>query len=105
IDRGNAELAFVRPADCQVRAQLSVGTGFKANPRDVVRISATKAYVTRYETNGAPGAFPFDGGNDLLIIDPSAPSVTGRVDLSAYATSAPSAAISARPDRALLAQG
>jgi hypothetical protein len=104
IDREQSLLDFVDPATCLVRAQLSLSTGgFKANPHDVVHLSATKAYVTRYEKNAAPtpAADDFDDGDDLLIVDPSALSVTGRIALAGRAT----AGMQARPDRAVLSNG
>jgi hypothetical protein len=108
IDRADAVIDFVNPAVCAVRAQLSVSTGgFKLNPHDVVNVSSTKAYVTRYDKNATPTADPsdFDEGDDLLIIDPSVPMVTGRIDMSSHATTVAGATIQARPDRALLANG
>lgn len=112
IDRKNAVLSFVNPAGCQVRTQISVGNGFRANPQDVVVVSSRKAYVSRYETNPAqtPDPADFDEGSDLLIIDPATPAVLGRIDLAPYAGiagggAATGAAIEARPDRVLLAGG
>ena len=108
IDRDNAVIDFVNPAVCASRARLSVSTGgFKSNPHDVVNLSATKAYVTRYEKNAAPTPDPgdFDDGDDVLIIDPSVPKVTGRIDMSSHATTVAGATLQARPDRALLADG
>jgi hypothetical protein len=80
-----------------------VATGFYSNPHDVVSISATKSYVTRYEKNATPSgvAGANDEGDDVLIINPAAGSVTSRIDLSSYAD----AGLQARPDRALLADG
>jgi hypothetical protein len=104
IDRKNSVLTFASPTTCTVRAQLSVGTGgFKANPHDVLVISEHKAYVTRYETNHAPDASlkGMDGGDDILIIDPSIPSVTGRIALSSYATAGAQGPTQARPARLL----
>jgi hypothetical protein len=108
LDREHSFVDFVDPHACHVRAQLSVSTGgFKSNPHDVVHVSATKAYVTRYEKNAAPTPAPddFDEGDDLLIIDPSAPKVTGRIDMSSYAAMVAGATLQARPDHALLANG
>ena len=102
IDRLNARLAWVTPASCAVARMLAVDTGFAADPRDVVSLSATKAYVTRAATNPTPGASANDAGADLLIIDPSRGAITGRIDLSGQATSAD---LQAQPDRALLANG
>jgi hypothetical protein len=104
IDRSNAALTWVDAKTCTPVRQLSAGTGFAANPRDVVSIRESKAYVTRYDQNGAPTASPddFDEGSDLLIIDPSAPRILGRIDLSGEA---PAANVLPRPDQALLAGG
>ena len=76
--------AFITWLDLEttaVRAQLNVGTGFDANPYDYVPLANDKAYVTRHAPNFASGREDFDSGNDLLVIDPSVPAITGRVDL------------------------
>ena len=55
IDRGNAALTFVNPTACTIDGQFSVKGGFNlANPHDVVIVSTSKAYVTRYGKNAAP---------------------------------------------------
>jgi hypothetical protein len=108
LDRDNSVIQFFDPLTCIRRTQLSVSTGgFKSNPHDIVHVSATKAYVTRYEKNAAPtpATDDFDEGDDLLIIDPSMPAVTGRIDMSSHATTAAGAMIQARPDHAVLANG
>jgi hypothetical protein len=104
VDRGNATVSFVEPS-CTLRQQISVSTGFKSNPRDVIVIDAHKAYVTRYETNAAPTPNPgdFDEGNDVLVVDPSTGVVTGRIDLAGEATGDPT--VLARPDRGVLVDG
>lgn len=89
IDRyPNSVLTWVEPSTGSVIQQLSVGTGFPANPHDYLELSATKAYVSRYESNPTPGQVPFDAGGDLLIIDPTANAVTGRVELASAADGA-----------------
>jgi hypothetical protein len=107
LDRTNSALTWIDPSTCTPLRQLDVSTGFYANPHDLVGISATKAYVLRYERNEAPTADPsdHDDGDDLLIIDPSIPRITGRIDLSAYAVQVPDVTIQARPDRALFIDG
>ncbi|RKH54624.1 YncE family protein [Corallococcus llansteffanensis] len=104
IDRGNAALTWVDPRTCQPLRQLAVGTGFAANPHDVVSLGANKAYVTRYERNNAPtpALEDFDEGNDLLIIDPSVPKILGRIDLLG---TSPDPSVLPRADQALLAEG
>ena len=108
VDRDQSMIDFVSPADCLVRGKLSVSTGgFKANPHDIVRVSSTKAYVTRYNKNAAatPAPGDFDDGDDVLIVDPTGLKVTGRIDLSAQASTVGGVVLDARPDRALLANG
>jgi hypothetical protein len=83
IDRYPASvITWVRADSAQVRAQLSVSTGFAANPHDYVELSQSKAYVTRYEPNFAAGSQPFDQGSDILVVDPSTSAIAGRVDLT-----------------------
>ena len=108
LDRERSLVDFVIPSICRLRAQLSVSTGgFKSNPHDVVHVSSSKAYVVRYEKNAAPTPAPddFDDGDDLLIIDPSVPMVTGRIDMSSHASTVAGAALQARPDHAVLLGG
>jgi hypothetical protein len=75
-------LTWVNIATASVRAQLSVGTGFSSNPHDYVPQSPNKAFVTRANPNANAGREMFDGGSDILIIDPSIPTITSRIDLS-----------------------
>jgi len=82
IDRYPASvLTWIGIATGQVRAQLDVRTGFAANPQDALVVD-DRLFVSRYEKNPAPGQEPFDGGSDLLVVDPAAPAITGRIDLS-----------------------
>jgi hypothetical protein len=82
INRAPASfLSWVDLATASVRAQLNVGTGFESNPYDYVQISDSKAYVTRHSPNFASGKEPFDQGNDVLIVDPREPAITGSIDL------------------------
>lgn len=105
IDRLPASvLTWVDLASASVRAQLNVGTGFSANPQDYVPIDEGKALVPRFEHNSAPGREPFDAGSDLLIIDPRAPSISGRVDLWP-AIEGEDARFLPRPARAVFAGG
>lgn len=112
IDRMNVTLTFLDPATCAVRSQIPVGgvgpdglgvAGFKCNPRDLIRVDAHKAYVTRYETNGSPTAANLDEGNDVLVLDPTSGQIHGRIDLTAEATAG--AGVLARPDRGVYAEG
>jgi hypothetical protein len=103
VDRGNNVLTWLDPATCAPLRQLSVGTGFASDPHDIVTLSDSKAYVTRYAENGAAAATPsvLDDGDDLLIIDPTQAKILGRIDLK------PSAPADVLPcaDRALFAEG
>lgn len=102
-DRGYNTLTWLDPATCAPLRQLAVGTGFYSNPHDVVTLSASKAYVTRNNENGAPTPTPddFDEGDDILIIDPSQPAILGRIDLKPFAE----AGVLPCADRALLVDG
>src|SRR5262249_47232182 len=106
LDQTNSALLWVDPTNSRPSRQLCVGD-FDPNQHDLVGLSPNKADVTRYEKNPHPNDGPTanDQGNDLLIIDPSVPSVLGHIDLSGYAVQAGASTILARPDRALLADG
>jgi hypothetical protein len=95
IDRLNATLTWVTPATCEVSRQLNVGEGKPTNPQDVIPVSAQKAYVPRYA--GVAG--------DLLIIDPTAATITGHLDLKPLAPKAGDRAVLPNPSRGLLASG
>jgi len=57
-------------------------TSVFSNPHDYLELAVNKAYVSRYESNPKPGQAPLDAGGDLLIVDPQANQITGRVELS-----------------------
>ena len=105
IDSLNSALVWVNPVDCTVVRQLSVSTGFKAFPHDVVAVSPNKFYVTRYMTNSSPTAEPsdLDEGGDLLILDLDLGKAVARIDLAPYA--AGGAGINPNPDRARVLDG
>ena len=101
IDRYPAGvLRFVELATARVSAELSVATGFESNPHDYLALSEQHAYVARYRANPNPGREPFDQGADILVVDPSVPSIVGRIDLAA-ALDGESARFSAHPGRLL----
>jgi hypothetical protein len=105
VDRGNTALTFVDPATCTVDHQFSVKAGFNfANPHDVVILSDTKGYVTRYGVNPAP-TDATSKGDDILIVDPRDGTVAGTIDLSSYAVAVAGVTMHARPDRAMLVDG
>ncbi|MCB9557617.1 MAG: hypothetical protein H6707_16025 [Deltaproteobacteria bacterium] len=105
IDRKNATLTWVNPQSCAVDRQINVGTGFAANPQDLVVVNG-KIYVARLEKNTKPTADPkdYDDGSDLLIVDDKTGSIDGRIDLSSYATTA-AKPVWPRPSRLLVANG
>jgi hypothetical protein len=97
-------LRFIELASARVAAELSVGTGFRANPQDYLALDEHKAYVARYESNPNPGRQEWDRGGDVLIVDPGSPAITGRIDLApAMAGEAPE--FSAHPARLVRAAG
>ena len=80
LDRyGTNVLSFIHPVTGALRAQLPVGTGFEANPQDFIRWNESLAYLSRYGVDPVPGDAEFDGGSDLVVIDPHGPRITGRV--------------------------
>ena len=82
IDRfGTNVISWANPRTAEVRTQLAVGTGFESNPRDYLELSPSKAYVSRWGENSRAGTEPFDSGGNLLVIDPSAPAITGSIEL------------------------
>jgi hypothetical protein len=81
IDRLNSVLTWVDVRSGVGMRQLPVGTGFGANPHDYLDLGDNRAYVTRFEPNLAAGAQDFDQGNDILVVAPEDPAITGRIDL------------------------
>ncbi len=86
-------------ATFEVLGQISVATGFPANPHDLLWLQADKVYVARYDANPTPGQEPFDGGDDLVVVDLEAGAVTGRIPLGGSADPG----FQARPERMVLA--
>ena len=83
IDRYPAGvLRFIEIATANVVSELPVGTGFRANPQDYLALDEHRAYVARYESNPNAGREQWDQGGDVLIVDPSASAITGRIDLT-----------------------
>jgi hypothetical protein len=82
LDRfGTNVITWADPKTAKVLAQLPIGTGFQSNPQDYVEVDATRAYVSRWGVNDAPGAQPNDAGSDLLIIDRVAHKILGRIPM------------------------
>jgi hypothetical protein len=75
-------IVWLDVATGDLAARLSLAQGFSSNPQDYVAIDAHKAYASRLDPNLAPGAEPFDGGSDMVIVDPTVPAIVGRIDLS-----------------------
>jgi len=76
----------------------------KTNPHDLVTVADHRAYVTRYQPNGAATS-PAQMGNDVAVIDPVTGAFIRRIDVDAYASTVAGTTILARPDRALIAGG
>lgn len=83
IDRYPASvLTWIDVASAKPTKQLSVATGFAANPRDYAQVGPCKAYVSRYNPNPQPGRMPMDEGADIVTIESCEAKITGRIDLS-----------------------
>ena len=105
IDRYPAGvLRFIEVARARVVRELSVATGFRANPQDYLQLAPDRAYVARYEANPNAGRQAWDTGADVLIVDPSVPAIRGRIDLSA-ALAGEATQFSAHPARLLNVSG
>lgn len=101
LDRYPASVVtWVDVASAEPTGQLSAATGYAANPRDFLRVSPNKAYLTRYDPNMDPGQQPFDAGSDILVINPTARSIEGRIDMQPAMAGAPDGFF-ARPDKLL----
>lgn len=99
IDRYPASvITWVDVESAQVSAQLSVRSGFAANPHDYLDLSDTRAWVTRFNRNSDPDAGPLDRGDDVLVLDLSVPAAVGSIDLSPAMAGAP-AQFHANPHR------
>lgn len=97
VDRfGTDVLTFVDSETTSVRAQLPVGSGFEANPQDYLELGEHLALVPRLGENASPGREPFDGGSDLLLVDPSIPVVVGSLGMPRKAGYLPSPTAVAR---------
>jgi len=93
IDRfGTDVLTFVDAKTAVVRAQLPIGTGFVSNPQDYLEVSERKAYVPRLSENQSPGRQPFDSGSDLLLVDPTLPSIAKSLPMPRQAGFSPNPA-------------
>lgn len=80
VDRfGTNVLTFVDARAAEVRAQLPVGTGFEANAQDYLEIDSRRAFVPRLGQNSRPGREAFDGGSDVLVVDPSVPRIDAAI--------------------------
>jgi hypothetical protein len=102
VDRTNTTLNWVDLKTTEVRQQINVGPGFKANPQDYVPYSANRAFVPRFQVNAAAGAEEFDAGGDILVVDPTLGKLVGAIDL--HAAFEP-AIVNPTPNRALMAGG
>ncbi len=102
IDRSTGVLTWYDAQKGAVVQQLNVATGFYANPQDYSPVDAHLAYVPRIGWNlqATTSKGDFDDGDDLLTVDPTANTVTGRIDLHGQATAA---GVLAAPGR--IAQG
>lgn len=103
VDRENGAIALLDPATCDVTRQLAVGTGFKANPQDVLDVGGGRLYVTRFGHNDAAtaAADDLDDGSDVLIVEAATGALKKRIPLAPSAD----ASFLARPTRMAMAGG
>jgi hypothetical protein len=84
LDRfGTNVITWMDLAKASVLAQLPVSTGFSgANPQDYVEVDARRAFISRYGTNPSPGKQMYDQGGDVLVVDTTKYSITGRIAMA-----------------------
>ena len=104
VDADNGALTFVDPVQCKITRQIAIPGGAKTDPLDLVILSDTKAYVTRYTKNLA-ASDPALAGNDIVVMNPVSGARIGQIGLDAYASVVSGATILVRPDRAIIANG
>lgn len=82
LDRfGTNVISWADAESARVLAQLPVGTGFESNPSDYLELDRNKAMVARWGENNSPGRQAYDGGSDVLLIDPEGREITGSIAL------------------------
>ena len=74
----------------EIFGQLRVAPGnFSTNPHDLAIVDASRAWVSRFSVNLDPSAKPADRANDVIEINPTDFSVTGRqVSLDLFTSTA-----------------
>ncbi|HVY46530.1 MAG TPA: hypothetical protein VHB21_11655 [Minicystis sp.] len=103
VDRSAGVVTRVDAKRGVVLGQIDVKTGFASNPQDALEAAPGKIYVSRYDPNLAPGAEPFDGGSDVLLVDAAKGAPVGRIDLASAV--AGEAGMYPRPTRMIAAGG
>ncbi len=107
IDRyPNGVVSLVRPQDGRVVGQLSVATGFAANPQDVTYLDPTGlAYVSRF--GHGPADSGLAAGDDLLLVRLGVEErgVLDRIDLRPLASEVDGERVPPRPARMASAEG
>lgn len=96
-------ISFLDPTGPEVTRQITVQTGFNANPQDVLELD-NRLYISRYELNPDPGAEPFDRGSDVLIADAADGALIGSIPLEAAMEGAPEGFLP-RPSRMVAIDG
>lgn len=82
VDRTNHAIDWLA-LSAEVTNQIGVGPGgFAANPYDYLAVSSELGFVSRFETNSAPGNADYDEGGDLLAVNPETKELLGRVDFN-----------------------
>lgn len=101
IDRFQTDVVTrVQPQSGDLIGQLRTQTDvdYSSNPQDVAFLSATRAFVSRYEPNPEPSE-PSEAGTDLVGFDPSTMQRTDeRVPLSQFDVTIDETFVPARPE-------
>lgn len=87
IDRGTAVLTIYDPAQRRIESQVSVATGFYANPQDLAVHNDGNWLVTRMSRNPTPTPtlLDHDEGDDVVVVDSKQGVITQRIALTPWA--------------------
>jgi len=101
IDRHVGVLSWVEVKTGKLQSLLRIGENIALNLQDYIEVSSHKAYVPNLDPHLDPSLGPVEKGSNVVIVDPSAPAITGVVDL-APAMAGEDARFYPRPTRGVL---
>ncbi|MEO7328796.1 MAG: hypothetical protein ABI193_09480 [Minicystis sp.] len=82
IDRHFGVLSWVEVKTGKLQSLLPIGEEIALNLQDYIEVSPHKAYVPNLDPHLDPSLGAVEKGSNVVIVDPSAPAITGVVDLA-----------------------